>query len=292
MKRNNWQITVLLAGAFWRTFAGKMTVAVTALLLMAVVSVWFGLLAGTAAEWFAAAGTIFAAATALNIAAKDRIERRGERDAADLAQVRLVVIEVRQTSTRDSQLRVLLTNFGQRPILRALVLSAELETLSGDLFQLGDPTPSVVRIVPTVDQPPELQSKPIYITMRNERGELWEPDLEGQRRGWTEVRIQCLDADGNNWILSNQNDPQRDTPEPSPPWYVRVWRNRGRFRPWLRYRAGTVVMSRPLRRIVTALVIALLLWVLYRQWDSLAHYLLGGQQPTTEIDRGEAPQLD
>ncbi|WP_197381874.1 hypothetical protein [Mycolicibacterium mengxianglii] len=71
---------------------------------------------GTTAEWFAGAGTIFAAAVALYIATRDRHERRGERDAADRAQAELVQVVV-DGPPRTREFRIEVRNYGDKAIL-------------------------------------------------------------------------------------------------------------------------------------------------------------------------------
>lgn len=120
------------------------------------------------------AGAIFAAAVAVNIANGDRSERREERQVASLAQMRLVKVnprEWRDVRQPDVQLKVATTNYGERPILQMLMLSAEVESQSAGTFKLSDPTPeTVLRIVPTVMQP-QLPVRFFEVAMKNAKGE-------------------------------------------------------------------------------------------------------------------------
>jgi hypothetical protein len=75
---------------------------------------------------------------------------------ADLAQMRLVKIDPREwgdLNQPDVQLRVEITNYGERPILQVLIESAEVESQAAGIFTLSDPTPQQVRIIPTLMQP-------------------------------------------------------------------------------------------------------------------------------------------
>jgi hypothetical protein len=223
-----------LAEMFVSSFAGKVILGAAFLLLVAMVLVFLGVLApGTAAEWAAAFGAIFAAAVALNIATRDRSERREERQVASLAQMRLVKVNAREwqdSSNPNAQLRVEIANYGQRPILQVLMLTAEVESQSAGTFKLSDPTPvRILRIVPTVMQP-QLPNQFFEVAMKNAAGERWEPRrLESHRMKYAnglKVTIECIDADGQPWLLSNEDDPQRQVPQMGPPAWQRLWTHR------------------------------------------------------------------
>lgn len=208
---------------------------------------------GNAAEWFGGTGAIIAAIAALNIAGRDRKERKRERDAAAIAQMRLVLIEVEpyeDSKTLEHTLRVSVTNFGQRPILRIEVLSTELFTTE-DIDALHDPDnpkapsasyklcvpdtlPSVISVLPSAEQQLKLtgvSSRPdgrFLISVRHvQNGRPW----PARRRDAAiiEVTIECTDADGVRWkIVNNRNiQPQRSI------YYhaIRIPRWRRLFRP-------------------------------------------------------------
>jgi hypothetical protein len=194
---------------------------------------------GSAAEWIAGTGAIFAAAVALNIAAKDRAERREEREVAALAQMRLVEVRFRAAECIDPteqnlfrsyyQLHVSIDNYGERPILRAMVTDAELETRSAGVFKKADPTPvKVLGIIPPVGQPQPGTGNSFDLYMTDSEGERWHPHHgnESHRMAHATVKIQCIDAEGQHWIISNDNDPYGDVPIPSPPAYQRLWTHR------------------------------------------------------------------
>nr|WP_245830391.1 hypothetical protein [Mycobacterium numidiamassiliense] len=71
-------------------------------------------------------GTIGAAWSALYIATRDREDRKPERDAADLAQARLVKIEIKRPGTYEYSVRV--RNYAAQPILDVCINSASLHT--------------------------------------------------------------------------------------------------------------------------------------------------------------------
>jgi hypothetical protein len=223
----------LLAGMFVSSFVGRVLLWSAFPLAVALVLMLFRVLQpGSAADWMAAAGATFAAGVALAIANGDRSERRDERHVASLAQMRLVKINAREWRDSDSpnvQLKVEITNYGERPILRVLMLDAEVESRSAGTFKRSDPTPPEVPIVPTVMQP-QLPHQFFDVAMKNENGEPWEPGrLESRRRKYgngLRVTIQCLDADGQHWTLSNEDDPYRHVPELGPPAWQRLWDNR------------------------------------------------------------------
>ena len=110
------------------------------------------------------------------------------------------------------------------------MLSAEVEAQSSGTFKLSDPTPvRMLRIVPTVLQP-QLPDQFFEVAMKNEDGERWEPHrLESHPRKYSnglKVTLQCIDADGQHYILSNEDDAYRDVPQPGPPTWQRLWTNR------------------------------------------------------------------
>jgi hypothetical protein len=70
-------------------------------------------------------------------------------------------------------LRVEITNYGERPILQVLMLSAEVESRSAGAFKRSAPTPvRVLRIVPTIGQP-QLPNQFFEVAMKNQVGEQW-----------------------------------------------------------------------------------------------------------------------
>jgi hypothetical protein len=218
---------------FVRSFVGRVLLWSVFPLTVALVLILFGVLQpGSAADWMAAAGATFAAAVALAIANGDRSERRDERHAASKAQMRLVKINAREwrdSGSPNVQLKVEITNYGERPILRVLMLDAEVESRSAGTFKQSDPTPPEVPIVPTVMQP-QLPYQFFDVAMKNEKGEPWEPGrLESHRRKYAnglKVTIQCLNADGQHWSISNEDDPYRHVPKMGPPAWERLWINR------------------------------------------------------------------
>lgn len=224
-----------LATLFIRSFAGKVIIASLAVSFAAILLVAADVVEpGTAADWAAAGGAIFAAAAALNIAGNDRAERREERLTADLAQMRLVRIDAREwrdSSTPGVQLKVTITNYGQRPILQALLVAAEVESQSAGTFKLADPTPvQVLQIVPTVLQPSLPGDQTLDAAMKNESDEPWIPQIDPKHRAMyangLNVKVECVDADGQHWLLSNQDEPHRNLPKLGASSWRRLWTHR------------------------------------------------------------------
>jgi hypothetical protein len=101
-----------------------------------------------------------------------------------------------------------------------LILSAEVESVSAGTFKLADPTPvRVVPIIPTVMQP-QLRGQLFEVAMKNPAGVPWESSKEAHRMKYAnglKVYIQCIDASGNHWEISNEDDPRPPTTTPTPP---------------------------------------------------------------------------
>lgn len=223
------QLSTIAVGSF----VGKVVIWAVCLVVVAVPLIVFHVLEpGSAADWLAALGAIFAASAALNIATKDRSERRQEREAASLAQMRLVRIQVSDyadSDYTDRQVRVDVTNYGERPILDVRIVSVEVESRAAGVFtSSGATSPSELEIVPTIGQP----SLPttMYAGMTNSEGSRWDPRRnEDHLRKYSNglnVTLQCIDADGQHWLLSINGDPQRQVAQSNPHWLLRLWKHR------------------------------------------------------------------
>ncbi|MDO0976946.1 hypothetical protein [Mycolicibacterium frederiksbergense] len=167
---------------------------------------------GSAADWLAGIGAIFAAAAALSIATRDRADRREERDAASLAQMRLVRIESEPIDGDSSQikyqLKIDIANHGDRAILQVSLLSATVESVSAGTFaNTGATDPPVLAIVPTVRS--GIPHPSLRTGMANGSGDSWNQMHKAEHRNKTatELRLKCTDADGQPWIVSNNGDP-------------------------------------------------------------------------------------
>jgi hypothetical protein len=89
---------------------------------------------GPLAEWLAAIATVAAAGAALLIATLDRNQRTKERAAAQEAQARLVIVEVRLPSTGRA-FAVDVRNFGTSAVLDVTLDSARFDTVPGSTFK-------------------------------------------------------------------------------------------------------------------------------------------------------------
>lgn len=265
------------------SFVGKVVLASALILFFAILLIIFDVLdPGSAADWMAAAGAIFAAVVALGIATRDRSERRDEGRVAALAQMRLVKIDVHDwedSGMPDVQLRVSITNYGERPILQVLMLTAEVESLSAGVFKLSDPTPGELRIIPTVMQP-DLAINYFDVAMKNEVGERWQPRrLEAHRSRYVNgmrVTLQCLDADGQHWTLANEADPVRHQPDLGPPVWQRLWTHRREVAAELWAVFGPNRKSLTRLAIASAVFAALLLMIfIARHWQWFYCVFLG-----------------
>lgn len=291
-RRSNWRIAGKLARAFLATFVGKVTAVAIATLLLAWFVVWLGMTGATAASWFAAIGTIFAAAAALNIATRDRKERVTERDEADYAQMRLVQIEYQyydDSSQPNLNFAILVTNYGQRPILQVRVATADLFTWedfgrpglpSVPSYSLRDPgpVPSEVLVLPHVELQLQMQQQPaqrLLVRIADRQRRKWQPprQLSKDQPAPTiqvEIGVECLDADGHHWMLSNLHGPQKNVPIPSRPVLERLWVNRSRFRQWLNYRMKWLFTHN--RFHITLVLAGLVTLVVWRR-DLAPHFL-------------------
>jgi hypothetical protein len=238
-----------------------------AMLLLAVVLLWVGVLKepGSAAEWFAAGGAIFAAAVALNIATRDRRERDRERNDADLAQMRLVRLDLRwqgvlSTDTAEVLLAIDVTNWGSRPVLQMQVVRGHVASAGAGVFRMADPVPQPMPIVPTVMQPEARSGKTFLLALKTNAGIPWQPRTNDDHKpAFTpDVTVECVDADGNRWLLSTAHpDPQRQVPESNPPVLQRLWTNRKIFvREWL----WLVTPPKKVRQTARAMAILMATW--------------------------------
>jgi hypothetical protein len=181
---------------FVRSFLGKLTIGLFALGFGAIILWLLGADMGSVAEWFGAVGAIFAAAAALSIATRDRRERHNEREEADLAQMRLVHIEIldyNDSSKPYIHFRARVTNYGQRPILQAQVISAELFTKQDyegrppwvPSFKLADPSPEppLIPVISHVEQAMLIDRRRYYdflLRLADSDGFAWHPAPLGE----------------------------------------------------------------------------------------------------------------
>lgn len=282
------QISMLL-GSYLRSFRGKVLLwSCLFVVLMAVLIASDALAPGSAADWMAAGGAIFAAVVALSIATRDRRDRVAERDEADRAQMRLVRVDVthyRDSSTPFYNFRVTLTNHGERPILGATVESASMhirdESATEPAYTLSDPSPrpSVIEVVPHVAQQILInglaQSDGFIITISDEDGRPWWP--RAGVRPYVDVRVACSDSVGNHWVLSNNQGPHRHTSALGPPVLQRLWIHRrdAAQELWL-YFGPSRATVRTLQRAAIVLTVALLISLVARNWLDLADVILPG----------------
>ncbi|OKH63392.1 hypothetical protein EB72_11715 [Mycobacterium sp. SWH-M1] len=277
--------------AFLSTFAGKVLVGCGVALVVVAALLTVGVLddAGSAADWVAAGGAIFAAVIALNIATRDRRERKSERDDADHAQMRLVRVTVTPYSDSDRpdyNYRVTVINHGSRPILQVLVESANLHTneeiFGTPAFRLRDPgsDPHVHEVIPHLEQQlrltPGTPHQSFLIRIADDHGNAW--DSRREQPLSVHVALACIDADGNHWMLSNTQDPQRHTAQQNPPVVQRLWANRGEVMRELRHVLAPNRRARRRLRVMAlpaaagCIAAAFALW----KWRVVADVLLCG----------------
>ena len=172
---------------------------------------------GTYSESLSAAFTALAVFAALYIASRDRNERHQERLAADLAQARLVMIEVSRYGNSPG-FRVQVNNYGDRPVIGVTVDSASwsarddiegrfdgleaIEVLKPDRESLSGGSLSVDFYDSEGNQIPENLGY-------NEYGDIRFGELPP---GGPIVAIHFTDANGNGWTTGPFMGVEMDSP--------------------------------------------------------------------------------
>ncbi|WP_157101592.1 hypothetical protein [Nocardia shimofusensis] len=169
---------------------------------------------GSIADWAAAAGTITASVAALGIAGMDRRERKHEREEADLAQARLVLITV-ESPAGPGGYRVRVENFGARPVLNIAFETATIDELP------------LVRVAPPTDgREPEAVLQPgrapatFFVAFVDEQGETaLGQAVEDAHGGFryplapptssVKVTVRYTDAGGVQWVRTGDDAPRR-----------------------------------------------------------------------------------
>jgi hypothetical protein len=170
---------------------------------------------GNLADWLAAVATFAAVLAALGVAASDRYQRKKERENADKAQARLVLLAAdlwpQREHTPTAYFRLSISNFGLLGILDVEFESAALTTRPGSSGELTDPDDE--RIIPII--------KPDHQSMAGETfdfrpmdgagqpASLGEPFLNGETWAFpmedptmVSATIRFIDANGNHWRKS------------------------------------------------------------------------------------------
>jgi hypothetical protein len=210
------------------------TVALIVWAVAAVVGVLFGLPllftivgfhvdAGLIVNALVAVGTFGAAAAAVWVAISGRRQLKDERDAADHAQARLVLVEVAHLPA-ETDIKVTVKNYGDRPILDVTYESVEVEGFPSAQFirrlrwenvikpNRDDPNGAVFQ-VRAADEPTQkiLQSIPIdtplaaTVCFTDANGKRWQTTFELRRQQATEG--------GGSLITSPSWMPRRGSPK-------------------------------------------------------------------------------
>ncbi|MGE2832752.1 hypothetical protein [Mycobacterium sp. SMC-4] len=173
------------------------------------------------ADWFAAAGTIFAAWAALHIATADRQHREQVAEEEAIAQARLIDISWEHSGASDEhfyQMRIRITNLSREPVLQAVLVDAVVDSFGAGEFTLADPIPNrVLRIVPRFDQPGG-QLCEFVVGLKNVHGVVWRHGRADHYPMRVEITIECVDASARHWKLSSEDDPQLHRSRIDP-WY-------------------------------------------------------------------------
>lgn len=248
---------------------------------------------GSAADWVAAGAATFAAVIALGLATKDRRERVSERNEADHAQMRLIQLGVAGHNDADTpafNFVVSVTNHGSRPILDAQIQDAHLWTgadfeagnaVEESFYRLRDPgpVPPILPVIAHVEQQlhltPGVPSRQFLICVADASGNLWRPERDGIP--FFDVRLSCIDADGNQWIVSNQQEPVKHTVPQGPSAWQTI-RKHHRYiatELWRLYGPNRRV-AQWIRRTAFAAVVVLLLVLVCSDWQRMLNLLSSG----------------
>jgi hypothetical protein len=168
-------------------------------------------------QWLGALGSLTAAAAALWIATRDRSERVREREAADEAQARLVLVRPGRNGI-SADFGVLIQNCGSRPILEVAVEEAGWPSLNDDSrmagLRMADEriTGNFADVV--------LPGAPGALTVNfvDSEGNSFPKELEKDVHGnpvfettpdGLEVKVSFMDANGNRWEIGPFTDAVR-----------------------------------------------------------------------------------
>ncbi|WP_074347852.1 hypothetical protein [Mycobacteroides abscessus] len=157
----------------------------------------------------AAAGAVAAAGVALGIATKDRRDRRAERRAADMAQARLVLVEV-QSDPYAIDYRIDVNNHGAKPILSVELVDVRLVGEEATWTTKQQPGGLIINIIqPQPDRAPrgftgqfcKADGSPVSSSTIDGLGNEWYPDKPDA--GLVIATIEFSDANGNTWRTDN-----------------------------------------------------------------------------------------